>query len=345
MRRHSVFSRCIVQSQPPDLPVKQVVLYKHGVGFFERSGTPGTGRIGAPRFQCVRHERRAEIADPRRKAAAAKSPACATIPWTRSATSWPTSPSSLRAANPLAAMFDQLKGARVELKLGSDTVAGAIVSGRVVAATDKQAGARTPHPAARFRRDAHRRPGRRQPASASPTPNCKRSSRITWRRSPPRGPRTSAACTSIPPTPRARGGGQLHDSGGGVEVELPADFRRQAAQPCWRVGPSSTTPPARIGRRCSFRWFRAARFRSSASCTRRVTLSDPPQICPKRWRWRQWWIRARWTRRRRKPACPSAAGNSHASRIFQSCRSRHHHRRQPKAGCLAVPESWRNPRG
>ena len=28
---------------PADLPVKQVVLYKHGVGFFERGGTLGAG--------------------------------------------------------------------------------------------------------------------------------------------------------------------------------------------------------------------------------------------------------------------------------------------------------------
>jgi hypothetical protein len=35
-------------------------------------------------------------------------------------------------------MFDQLKGARVELKLGNDTVSGMIVTGRVVAGTDKQ---------------------------------------------------------------------------------------------------------------------------------------------------------------------------------------------------------------
>src|SRR5258708_19087542 len=30
-------------AQPAELPVKQVVLYKHGVGFFERSGRLGSG--------------------------------------------------------------------------------------------------------------------------------------------------------------------------------------------------------------------------------------------------------------------------------------------------------------
>ena len=33
---------------PAELPVKQVVLYKHGVGYFERSGQSGRGRIRAP---------------------------------------------------------------------------------------------------------------------------------------------------------------------------------------------------------------------------------------------------------------------------------------------------------
>ena len=35
-------------------------------------------------------------------------------------------------------MLDQLKGARVELKLGTETVTGAIVSARTFAGTDKQ---------------------------------------------------------------------------------------------------------------------------------------------------------------------------------------------------------------
>ncbi len=36
-------------------------------------------------------------------------------------------------------MLDQLKGARVELKFGNETVAGVMVNGRMVAGTDKQA--------------------------------------------------------------------------------------------------------------------------------------------------------------------------------------------------------------
>ena len=32
-----------IMAQAADLPVKQVILYKHGIGFFERSGTLGPG--------------------------------------------------------------------------------------------------------------------------------------------------------------------------------------------------------------------------------------------------------------------------------------------------------------
>src|SRR6185369_12955724 len=39
---------------------------------------------------------------------------------------------------PLSGMLDQLKGARIELKFGNETVTGAIVNGRLSAASDKQ---------------------------------------------------------------------------------------------------------------------------------------------------------------------------------------------------------------
>ena len=42
------------------------------------------------------------------------------------------------SAQPLSGMLDQLKGARLELKFGNETVAGVIVNGRLIAGTDKQ---------------------------------------------------------------------------------------------------------------------------------------------------------------------------------------------------------------
>ena len=47
-------------------------------------------------------------------------------------------PFKIGEAQPLSRMLDQLKGARLELKFGNETVTGAIVNGRVVAGSDKQ---------------------------------------------------------------------------------------------------------------------------------------------------------------------------------------------------------------
>ena len=72
-----------VLALPAELPVRQVVLYKHGRRILRALGHAGSGRIGAPRFQRVGHERRPEVAHHRREGRRQRSPACATIPWTR----------------------------------------------------------------------------------------------------------------------------------------------------------------------------------------------------------------------------------------------------------------------
>src|SRR5690349_18864622 len=39
----SVLTAFAQSSQPTNIPVKHVILYKHGIGFFEREGAVGTG--------------------------------------------------------------------------------------------------------------------------------------------------------------------------------------------------------------------------------------------------------------------------------------------------------------
>jgi len=124
-------------AQTADLPVKQVVLYKHGVGFFERSGTLGPG-------ESARLDFNASDMNDVLKSLTLTDSGGGKISGLRYDSMDPLShklaefPFQIEGGASLAAMFDQLKGSRVELKLGSDTVAGAIVSGRVVAGTDKQ---------------------------------------------------------------------------------------------------------------------------------------------------------------------------------------------------------------
>src|SRR5580658_9425231 len=125
-------------AQAADLPVKQVVLYKHGVGFFERSGTLGPG-------ESARLDFNASDMNDVLKSLTLTDSGGAKISGLRYDSMDPLShkraefPFRIEGGQSLAAMFDQLKGARVELKLGNDTVAGLIVRGRVVAGTDKQA--------------------------------------------------------------------------------------------------------------------------------------------------------------------------------------------------------------
>ncbi len=120
-----------------ELPVKQVVLYKHGVGFFERSGKLGPGETARLDFNA------SEMNDVL-KSLTIEERGGGKISGLRYDSMDPLGhklaefPFQIGAAQPLSGMLDQLKGARLELKFGNETVAGAIVNGRLVASSDKQ---------------------------------------------------------------------------------------------------------------------------------------------------------------------------------------------------------------
>ena len=120
-----------------ELPVKQVVLYKHGVGFFERSGKLGPGESARLDFNA------SEMNDVL-KSLTVEERGGGKISGLRYDSMDPLGhklaefPFQIGAAQPLSVMLDQLKGARLELKFGAETVAGAIVNGRLVAGSDKQ---------------------------------------------------------------------------------------------------------------------------------------------------------------------------------------------------------------
>ena len=120
-----------------DLPVRQVVLYKHGVGYFERSGQLGPGESARLDFKA------AEMNDVL-KSLTIEEKGGGKITGLRYDSSEPLSqrlsefPFQLGAQQPLSAVLDQLKGARVELQVGGQTVAGAIVGGRLVPGDDKR---------------------------------------------------------------------------------------------------------------------------------------------------------------------------------------------------------------
>lgn len=120
-----------------ELPVKEVTLYKHGVGYFERSGQLGPGESARLDFKA------SEMNDVL-KSLTIEDKSGGKVSGLRYDSSEPLSvkldefPFRIGEQQPLSAVFDQLKGARVELKLGPETVSGVIVGARRIAGDSKQ---------------------------------------------------------------------------------------------------------------------------------------------------------------------------------------------------------------
>jgi hypothetical protein len=120
-----------------DLPVKQVVLYKHGVGYFERAGRLAPGETARLDFDA------SEMNDVL-KSLTIEEQGGGKISGIRYDSMDPLShklaefPFQIEGGQPLAAMLDQLKGSRLEVRFGTETVSGLIVAGRLAPGSDKQ---------------------------------------------------------------------------------------------------------------------------------------------------------------------------------------------------------------
>lgn len=120
-----------------ELPVKRVVLYKHGVGYFERSGELAGGESARLDFKA------SEMNDVL-KSLTVEETGGGKISGLRYDSSTPLDRRlgeysfSVNPQVPLAQFLDQFKGARMEMEAAGQKSAGAIVSGRVVAATEQQ---------------------------------------------------------------------------------------------------------------------------------------------------------------------------------------------------------------
>jgi hypothetical protein len=127
----------VATALPADLPVKQVVLYKHGVGFFERSGKLAAGESARLDFNA------SEMNDVLKSLTIGASGG-GKVTGLRYDSMDPLShklgefPFQIGGGG-MPGMLDQLKGARIELKLGTEAVSGTIVSARTIPGSDKQA--------------------------------------------------------------------------------------------------------------------------------------------------------------------------------------------------------------
>ncbi len=120
-----------------ELPVREVILYKNGIGYFVRSGEVKAGEPARLEFKT------GEMNDVL-KSLVIFEDGGGKISGLRYDSSEPLAtklaefPFQLGEHQPLSALLDQLKGARVELKTGPETVAGSVVGAREIEAEEKQ---------------------------------------------------------------------------------------------------------------------------------------------------------------------------------------------------------------
>src|SRR5580658_5017993 len=121
-----------------DIPIREVILYKSGVGYFERGGRLGPG-------ESARLDFKASDMNDVLKSLTVSGQNGAKITGLRYDSSQPLDqkladfPFKIDGQASLAIFLDQMKGAKVELKYGAETISGTVVSGRVVKGDDKQA--------------------------------------------------------------------------------------------------------------------------------------------------------------------------------------------------------------
>src|SRR6266852_4429520 len=137
MRPFACLLSLAVAAAAADLPVREVVLYKHGVGYFARSGRLGAG-------ESARIDFKAEEMNDVLKSLTIEEKGGGKISGLRYDSSEPLDkrlgefPFALGNQQPMSAVLDQLKGARIELKFGAETVTGAIVGARKTSAGTNQ---------------------------------------------------------------------------------------------------------------------------------------------------------------------------------------------------------------
>jgi hypothetical protein len=120
-----------------DLPVREVILYKSGVGYFARSGQVATG-------EGARLDFKATDMNDVLKSLTVTDDSGTPIRGLRYDSSLPLEqklaefPFAIEDGQKLSAFLDHLRGARIELKSAAETLAGTIVSARLIPGDEKQ---------------------------------------------------------------------------------------------------------------------------------------------------------------------------------------------------------------
>jgi hypothetical protein len=120
-----------------DIPIHEVVLYKSGVGYFERGGLLRAGESARLDFKAadmndvlksltISEQNGGKVTGLRYDSSETLDKKLAEFPF------------KVDGQASLALFLDHMRGAKVELKYGAETIAGTVVSGRVVKGDDKQ---------------------------------------------------------------------------------------------------------------------------------------------------------------------------------------------------------------
>jgi hypothetical protein len=120
-----------------DIPIREIILYKSGVGYFERAGTLSAGESSRLDFKAtdmndvlksltLQDRNGGKVTGLRYDSSEPLEQKLAEFPFT------------IAGQAPLSAFLAQMKGARVEMKFSAETVSGTIVSARLAVSEDKK---------------------------------------------------------------------------------------------------------------------------------------------------------------------------------------------------------------
>jgi len=120
-----------------DIPIREVILYKSGVGYFERGGVLRAGESARLDFKAtdmndvlksltISEQNGGKVTGLRYDSSESLEKKLADFPF------------RVDGQASLALFLDQMRGARVELKYGTETIVGTVVSGRIIKGDDKQ---------------------------------------------------------------------------------------------------------------------------------------------------------------------------------------------------------------
>lgn len=128
---------CMATALAADIPIREIILYKSGVGYFERAGTLSAGESARLDFKAtdmndvlksltLQDRNGGKVTGLRYDSSETLEQKLADFPFT------------VLSQGPLSSFLGQMRGARVELKFSAETISGTILSARLAASEDKK---------------------------------------------------------------------------------------------------------------------------------------------------------------------------------------------------------------